>query len=222
MTDISPLLWNPVAGTFPLVTLIFQAGLLLGVSVGFIQLRLLRKNRNLENFCVTITRLNDHNRYIGENEARRCAIDIFLGLTPDLPPKVTAHEIYWATRINHLGNLNNLQQVFILSGLRRPGWLRSIIYGPNQFKKLRGNYAGWQGFAELLVAHLRHAPESGLAKPYRDACGELWRGVNAYEIFPPDFVLWLNALPEPRGIPVYLKQIGAETADSRVMISPTA
>jgi hypothetical protein len=63
---------------------------------------------------------------------------------------------------------------------------------------IAARYSGWERFARVMIAKkLRAATatvNSGHGTPIDKAGSDIWSALDAYEIFPPKFIEWLNGL----------------------------
>ena len=85
--------------------------------------------------------------------------------------------LYWGARAFHIGLINLLAQVWLLSG--RP-------------KKLRGSFHGWENLAHAVVGEMTGKTSASKPDWYRNACEDLWRPIEDNRVYPRGFAEWLK------------------------------
>lgn len=157
---------------------------ILGTFLVAWQLKQANEHREMENSTAIIERTQEHNWSIVDNELRRSVVEVSERLYVAGQSKEIKNE-YWAARAVHLSHLNLLWHVWELEG--RPS-------------ELSEHHAGWTRFAKAIMVQISQAPAPPRGSPAEWAAYDLWKGLKSYEVYPPEFVEWLERLiAENRG-----------------------
>lgn len=149
--------------------------LIIGTLLVAWQLKQANEHKQMDNFVAIIERTAEHNWHILENEEMRKVVEESENLSFLQEPKL--RERYWAARAVHLSHINLLWHVWELEG--RPS-------------ELSEHQAGWTRFAEVIVSQMSRAEAHPNGTPSSWAAHDLWKGLQEYEVHPPEFVAWLK------------------------------
>jgi hypothetical protein len=160
-------------------SVIFLAGAIFTVF----QIEIARKSRNNTTLSHVFAQLSEHNNQSANDQYRRKAVEQFSTLNiPVSDEKLSSDELsklYWGTRAFHIGLINLLAQVWLLSG--RP-------------RNLRGNYQGWENLARAVVGDLTGRTSASKPSWYRNACTDLWGPIEQNRVYPRGFAAWLKRI----------------------------
>jgi hypothetical protein len=158
---------------------------LIGAVFTVIQIRAVGRSRKNAALSDIFARLAEHNNQTINDPYKRKAVEQFSTLS--IPPhsevdSLTDEEIsklYWGTRAFHIGLINLLAQVWLLSGRHR---------------RLRQQYEGWENLAKVVVSDLKDINPGSKPLWYRKACTDLWGPISQSRVYPPGFAKWLNRI----------------------------
>jgi hypothetical protein len=160
---------------------------LFGAIFTVIQIRATRKARLNAALSHVFAQLSEHNNQTVTDPYRRKAVEQFSKLnipTSDDNKNPNSEELaklYWGTRAFHIGIINILAQVWLLSD--RP-------------RRLRGIYQGWEALARAVVGDLTGKTSSSKPNWYRNACTDLWGPIEQNRVYPRGFADWLKRVSE--------------------------
>jgi hypothetical protein len=152
---------------------------LFGAIFTVIQIRAARKARLNAALSHVFAQLSEHNNQTVNDPYRRMAVEQFSRLSiPVADEKGNPHnseelsKLYWGARAFHIGLINLLAQVWLLSG--RP-------------RRLEGNYEGWESLARAVVGDLTGKTSASKPDWYRNACTDLWGPIEQNRVYPRGF-----------------------------------
>jgi hypothetical protein len=157
---------------------------LLGGIFTYVQIRAARRVRLNAALSHVFAQLSEHNNQTINDLYRKAAVEQFSKLSIPVAnekgnPRSSDElsKLYWGTRAFHIGLINLLAQVWLLSG--RP-------------KRLKGNFQGWENLARAVVGDLTGKTSASKPDWYRNACSDLWGPIEQNRVYPRGFADWLK------------------------------
>lgn len=141
----------------------------IGAVIAFFSCRAAFNNLRNARLMHVYVRVMEHNKQIFDDNFKKIAINIFLGLEDDDQRAVRksfetagkTFELYWAARAVHLSHINLIAQAWLLSGKSE--------------RRFKRKFPGWIDLARKISKELSERTFMDESKPlwYRNACRDL-------------------------------------------------